>query len=249
VLCVLQFFAGVATAWSCGRLADRWSGRMAGRFALIAALFVPTLMYFIAEVLTEAVALLLGILFVLHLDKALRTPGRTTLVYLGAISVISAFEWFNAVALAPIACAAVFAWLPRETVPAHTNAPPDNWSSLFLRQPERWRRGLVVAVSCLIVTAPWLMRTVIVFQGKRSTRRTAATPRPKKSSCRWVGPSPAKARYCAALSDGATGGLKPTHRPGLSSATSRRAAKRVGTTHSTPGESLGVAYFQLRPGG
>ncbi len=166
VLYVLQFFVGLATAWLCGRLADRWAGTMAGRFALIVALFMPTLVYFTTEVLTESVALLLGILFVWYLDKALSTPGRMTLVYLGAISGVAALERFNAVLLAPVACATVFAWLPRETVPVNANAPPGSWPSLFTRQPERWRRALVVALSCLIVTALWLIRTVVVFHGR-----------------------------------------------------------------------------------
>ncbi len=165
-LYVLQFFAGLATAWLCGRLANRWAGEMAGRFAFLAALFMPTLVYFTTEVLTESIALLLGILFVLYLDKAMRTPGTATLVILGAISGVAALERFNAVLLAPIACAAVFAWLPRATGLANTNTLRVNRSNLFTPQLQRWRRVLLVALSCLIVTAPWLIRTVVVFHGK-----------------------------------------------------------------------------------
>src|SRR6202171_1012087 len=166
VLYVFQFFIGLATAWLCGRLADRWAGAMAGRFAFIIALFMPTLVYFTTEVLTESIALLLGILFVSYLDKALRTPNRMTLVYLGAISGVAALERFNAVLLAPVACLAVFVVLPRETGPVNMDAPPGYRPSLFVRQAERWRRALVVALSFLIVTAPWLIRTTVVFHGK-----------------------------------------------------------------------------------
>jgi hypothetical protein len=166
VLYVLQFFAGLATAWLCGRLANRWAGAMAGRFALLVALFMPTLVYFTTEVLTESIALVLGILYVLYLDKALLSPGRANLVFLGVISGVAALERFNAALLAPVACAAVFAWLPRETVLANTNTVRGNWSSLFTHQLLRWQRALVVALSCLIVTGPWLIRTLVVFHGK-----------------------------------------------------------------------------------
>ena len=87
-------------------------------------------------------------------------------MFVGAISGAAALVRFNAVLLAPVACAAVFAWLPHETVLANTDTLRGNWFDLFTHQSQRWRRSLVVALSFLIVTAPWLIRTVVVFHGK-----------------------------------------------------------------------------------
>jgi hypothetical protein len=37
---------------------------------------------------------------------------------------------------------------------------------VFVRQPVRWRRALLIGLSALVVTSPWLVRTFIVFHGK-----------------------------------------------------------------------------------
>jgi hypothetical protein len=154
----LQFLGGLMTAWLCGRLANRWFGAASGRAALLLALFLPTLIFFTGEVLTESTAALLTILFLLYLDQAMRSGSLSGLVCVGVFSGLAALNRFNAVAQGPVAAAAVFFCLP--------GTPIEKNIGRLLGHGERWRRALTVAAALAVVTAPWLVRTTAVFHGR-----------------------------------------------------------------------------------
>jgi 4-amino-4-deoxy-L-arabinose transferase-like glycosyltransferase len=157
LLRVLQFAASLLTAWLCARLARNWFGETAGRAALAIALLLPTLLYFTGEILTECIAALLTIVYVVALDESAHSDGWKPLALLGAIAGLAALERFNAAVLAPIACGVVFLWLPRRRTGS---------GAAGLQFGKRVSRALIVAASCGIVLAPWLIHTAIAFHGQ-----------------------------------------------------------------------------------
>ncbi len=161
----LQFIASLVMAWMCARLARNWFGVEAGRAALAAALWTPTLLYFTGQMLTEETAALLTILFFIYLDNALRSPRWNALVLTGFFAGAVALERFNAALLAPFACVAVFLWLPpKDATESATRerqrARPGFWSR------KRWRRALAVAAVCGVLIAPWVAYTAVSFHGR-----------------------------------------------------------------------------------
>ncbi len=157
LLRALQFAATLLTAWLCGRLAKNWFGETAGRAALVIALLLPTLLYFTGEILTECIAALLTIFYIMELNESAHTDGWKPLALLGVVAGLAALERFNAAMLAPIACGVVFLWLPR---------PRTLSGGSGLQFGKRASRALIVAASCGIVLAPWFLRTAIAFHGQ-----------------------------------------------------------------------------------
>jgi len=143
---VLQCLAGILTAFLCGRLAERWFGPLAGRTAVIIALFLPTLLYFTSEVMTECFAALLTVAYLFWLDEAIRMPSARTLVILGVVTGAAALERFNAAALVPIAVMVIFKW------------PNVSLGS--------WKRTVTFAVPCALIIAPWVIHMAIAFHGR-----------------------------------------------------------------------------------
>jgi hypothetical protein len=158
---ILQFVVVLAIAWLCGRLAERWFGASAGRMALLIALFLPTLAYEGGEIMTESTNALLVLLFLLYLDESIRAGTMRSLVLTGFFAGLAALERFNAAALALIAIAAVFLWVPQAGI-----AAPAAGADPRLTSWRRWRRPLLVGAVCLVVVGPWLVRTLIVFHGQ-----------------------------------------------------------------------------------
>jgi len=156
----LQFLASLATAWLCGRLARRWFGITAGRFAAITALYFPTLLFFTGEVLTECTAALLVIIFLLRFDEALRVPTTRSLGLLGLSAGVVALERFNAAALVLVALFVVFVWTPRRLQGARSEAPS------HMPTATRLRRLVIVGAACGIVVGPWLIHTAVAFRGQ-----------------------------------------------------------------------------------
>ena len=156
VLRTLQFVMSLATAWISARLAARWFGPVAGRIALVAGLLLPTQLYFTGEVLTECTASLLGILFLLCLDDAVRFGNPRSWVLLGLIAGAAALERFNAAALPLIAAALALGW-PILPVPEGAQS--------FAKVSGRWRSLALFVAPCAIVIGPWLAYTAIAFHG------------------------------------------------------------------------------------
>jgi hypothetical protein len=153
LLHVFQFLVSLATAGVCALLAARWFGRGAGPIALAVALLLPTQIYFTGEVLTECTASLLGILFVMYLDSAVKTSRARDWILVGAIAGAASLERFNAAGLAIVTAIVALGW-------------PVNG----LRQPVLTKQSLrslmLSCASCAVVLSPWIAHTAIAFHGK-----------------------------------------------------------------------------------
>jgi hypothetical protein len=156
LLRAVQLVASLATAWVSSRLAARWFGPAAGRIALVAALLLPTQLYFTGEILTECTASLLGILFLAYLDDALRFDGPQSWMLLGLIAGAAALDRFNAAALPLIAAAFALGW---PVAPAADGRRP------AVKSFVRWRNLALLVAPCAIVIAPWLAYTAVSFHG------------------------------------------------------------------------------------
>ena len=142
---VLQLVAGIVTAILCGELADRWFGANAGVAGMVLALLSPTLLFFAGEILTESLAALLVVGFLLVLDSATRSESTDHLVTLGVLAGVAALCRFNTIALVPIALLTV-----------------------FLSDRKNWKRATIVGMASLVILAPWIVHNEIVFHGRAS---------------------------------------------------------------------------------
>jgi hypothetical protein len=152
LLHVFQFLVSIATAGVCALLAARWFGRGSGPIALAVALLLPTQIYFTGEVLTECTASLLGILFLLYLDCAVKTSRTRDWILVGAIAGAASLERFNAAGLVLVIAAVALGW-------------PAN--GLRHRIAKQNLRSLALScASCAVVLSPWIAHTAIAFHGK-----------------------------------------------------------------------------------
>jgi hypothetical protein len=148
LLHALQFVTSLVTAWVCAKLATGWFGLESRPIALAIALLLPTQLYFTGETLTECTASLLGILFLMYLDRAVQCGGSGNWILLGLVAGACALERFNFAALAVVAAFVAVGW------PAHVSGRP------------RLRPLALFCATCAIVIAPWLVRTFTAFHGR-----------------------------------------------------------------------------------
>jgi 4-amino-4-deoxy-L-arabinose transferase-like glycosyltransferase len=142
---VAQLCVGVATAWLCARMCSRIFDEERGRLALVIALFLPTLLIFPTELMTECLATFLVAMF---FDCLLLNPAltrRSTAVLLGLTVGLSTLLRFNMAALGFVALFALGKGM--------------DW-------PLAGRRMLLMTAVATLVVAPWLVRNLIVFHGR-----------------------------------------------------------------------------------
>jgi len=142
---VVQLCVGVATAWLCARISSRIFDNEKGRAALVTALFLPTLLIFPTELMTECLATFLVAVFFDCILQNPALPRRSTTVVLGLTVGLSTLLRFN---MASLGLVAIFALARRM-----------DW-------PLAWRRILLMAAVASFVVAPWLVRNLIVFHGR-----------------------------------------------------------------------------------
>ena len=138
----LQFALGLATVSICAAVSSRLSGKEATDAALLVGLFLPTLVFSTAQVLTECMSAFLTALFLLFLviqrEKGdLRSAGA-----LGLTAGLGSLLRFNAAALPLVA-----AWTVVQTRP---------------RKSLLWR-GAAVLLLPVVIVLPWLVRNDLVF--------------------------------------------------------------------------------------
>jgi hypothetical protein len=92
---LFQATLSLATAWLCGALAEKWFGPRAQSVALVIALFLPTLLYFVPEILTETCAafLVISILYVERPELAGVLTGVLLLTRLNAAPLALIMGW------------------------------------------------------------------------------------------------------------------------------------------------------------
>lgn len=141
----LQFFEGLAVAFLCGAMARRiWSER-AGKFALVVALFFPTLIEMNGEILTEATATLFTALFLYWIVCYTKRPEWLSLLGFSCAVGLGSLFRFNMAVLGFVALAVVL-----------TQAT----------DALRWRRAALVVILPLLVISPWLVRNLYGFHGQ-----------------------------------------------------------------------------------
>lgn len=142
---MIQLGAGLATVWVCARTASRIFGASAARFAVVIALFLPSLVGLSTELMTECFATLLTAMF---FDFALLNPALSkwsTAALLGLIVGVETLLRFNMAVLGLVALGALALQL--------------DWS-------QAWRRMCLVTVLAGLVVAPWVVRNLVVFHGR-----------------------------------------------------------------------------------
>ena len=138
---VLQFVAGLLTAYLCWRLGRRMFSREAARGALVFTLFLPTLVYFSGEMLTECLAALATAIFLHYLLAALAGE-RTAAWGLGATVGLGSLLRFTTGACVLIAA------------PAAIHAAKNR---------KAWLRPVLVFALAAAIFSPWLVRNRLVF--------------------------------------------------------------------------------------
>ena len=152
LLHVFQFLVSLATAAVCALLAARWFGRGAGLIALAVALLLPTQLYFTGEALTECTASLLGILFLIYLDRGVKTATAQDWILLGAIAGVASLERFNSAGLVLVAAVVTSGW------------PANGLGNAITKHKLRFL--VLFCVSCAVVLSPWIAYTAFEFHGK-----------------------------------------------------------------------------------
>lgn len=140
----LQFLLGLWTLGICAQVARRLLHEEAARAAFLLGLFLPTLIFSTAQLLTECVSAFLTALFLLFLVRQKENADLPSAAGMGATAALESLIRFNAGALLPIAMWAAFQARPRR--------------SQFLRP------GIVLVLFVLIVS-PWLIRNAVTFHG------------------------------------------------------------------------------------
>jgi 4-amino-4-deoxy-L-arabinose transferase-like glycosyltransferase len=141
----LQFILGLVTVAICAGAARRLFGDDAGRASLLVGLFLPTLIFTTAQVLTECLAALLTAIFLRNLIVQCERGDLRSAWGMGWSAGVESMVRFNAAALPLFAALAI------------------------VRRGEgrgAWRRVAMAVGVPLLVVAPWLIRNEIAFRGQ-----------------------------------------------------------------------------------
>jgi 4-amino-4-deoxy-L-arabinose transferase-like glycosyltransferase len=141
----LQFVLGILTVGFCTASALRIFGLPAARMTLLAALFLPTLIFTTAQVLTECLAAALTAIFLYFLAVQCETSDIPSAWGLGWTAGLASLVRFNAAALPIFAACAVFRGSHKSTLSR--------------------RLALTAGIPLLLVT-PWLIRNELAFHGQ-----------------------------------------------------------------------------------
>ena len=152
IMRIVQVVAAILTAWVCAQTAVQLWGEDSKWTVFGLAMFMPTLLFFTPQILTETFTALLVSLFLYFL---VRVDGEVDQ------KVDRKEEWKSLVATG--ACAGVSMLLRSNTL-----FLPFVAAASALRMPVGWKnikRGIVpVAIAALIVS-PWIVRNLVVFHG------------------------------------------------------------------------------------
>lgn len=141
---LLQYLLGIATAALCADAALRVRGRRAAEAAFLVALFLPTLVFPTAQILTECLAAFFTALYLRFLVVQQQHSDIRSSVGLGLTAGIESLVHFNAAALAPFGGLVVLG---------------------SRNSRARIPRLLLVLGIPLLVVSPWLIRNAKVFHG------------------------------------------------------------------------------------
>jgi len=142
---MLQLLLGIFTVVICSSATLRLSGRRAAEAAFVFGLFLPTLIFSTAQMLTECLAAFLTALYLRYMVIQVEQSDTGSAWGMGLTTGAEALVRYNAAALAPLAA----------------------WTVLRSRgQKARISRIAIVLLVPLLVVTPWLIRNEIAFHGR-----------------------------------------------------------------------------------
>jgi 4-amino-4-deoxy-L-arabinose transferase-like glycosyltransferase len=142
---LFQLALGLLTIFVCSRISSHIAGPRAQRATMIVGLFLPTLIFSTAQLLTECISAFLTSLFLWLLVKQQENGDLRSASGLGVLAGLESLIRFDAAALPVFAAAAVIQSRKR------TSMLP---------------RILLIAVLTVLVVSPWFVRNEQVFQGQ-----------------------------------------------------------------------------------
>jgi 4-amino-4-deoxy-L-arabinose transferase-like glycosyltransferase len=141
----LQFLLGILTVAICAGTARRLFDEQAGRASLLLGLFLPTLIFTTAQVLTECLAGLLTAIFLRNLVLQCERRDVRSAWGMGWTAGLESMVRFNAAALPLFAAFAILR---------------GGWNRTT------WLRVAIALGVPLLIAAPWLIRNEIAFRGE-----------------------------------------------------------------------------------
>ncbi len=141
---ILQFLAGLLTAYLCYLTAKRLWGEQAALLAAAAVLLTPTLAYLTGEVMTESFAALVVAGFLCLLLKQLDSPSLSGWAFLGVLVGLGTLIRFNFAVLGIVAVGVVL------------------WT---LGTPRGLRAVALTTMAAGLTIAPWVARNLKEFHG------------------------------------------------------------------------------------
>lgn len=144
VMRIVQVIAAVVTSWICAQTAVQLWGENSKWATFGFAMFMPTLLFFTPQILTEIFAAFFASLFLYFLVHFDREEDWKSLVGMGVCAGLLMLLRFNAIFVPLVAAFAAF-------------RVPGNWRII--------KRTLIpVAISAAIIS-PWIVRNLVVFHG------------------------------------------------------------------------------------
>jgi len=140
----LQLLAGLLTVYLCSVVASMIFGKIAGRAALVVALFFPTLILMNGEILTESLATMTCAIFLYLLVRFFIEPSWAILSGLAAMVGLATLVRANMALFGFVVLWAVIFW----------KIPMPKWKAVALTV---FLPGLVIS--------PWLIRNYVAFHG------------------------------------------------------------------------------------
>jgi 4-amino-4-deoxy-L-arabinose transferase-like glycosyltransferase len=144
VIRLLQIILGLVTVGICSAAALSLFSLEAAEAGLILGLFLPTLIFPTAQLLTECLSAFLSSLFFYCLVKQFQEAGIGSAIGLGLTSGLGSLIRFNAAALPLVAGWAVFRTRNRNST---------------------WLRCTLALLLPMLIVLPWLIRNEVVFHG------------------------------------------------------------------------------------
>jgi 4-amino-4-deoxy-L-arabinose transferase-like glycosyltransferase len=142
---VVQFAIGLLTVLVCSKISLRIYGAAAQRATMIMGLFLPTLIFSTAQLLTECVAAFLTTIFLWLLVKQQEEGDMRSAAGLGLVAGLESLIRFNAAALPIFAAIGVV---------------------LGRRKVAMFPRVLAIVLFASLVVSPWFIRNERVFHGQ-----------------------------------------------------------------------------------
>jgi hypothetical protein len=179
----LQFVLGILTVAICAATARQLFGKTAGKASLLIGLFLPTLIFTTAQVLTECLAAFLTAVFLHNLILQRERQDSVSAWRMAFAAGLASIVRFNAAALPLFAAFAILRGEKSRGEERSRSAHPDSanvsahrgqrrgWKRLTVvrgggKKPTPSKRLAIVLGVPLLIVSPWLIRNELAFHGE-----------------------------------------------------------------------------------